>query len=225
MAAADGSSVTGPEPVTPPAVPDPNVDPVAAAQLTGKNDDVPTADGVDVTNLDPQQYTQWYGDKLKAQGIDVPDATITVQTPKATGTTSGAKAGAGANVMDAAQDFMGQHMENGANGCVEAVTKIGARYNPFFADELSKGVVNVDTLVSDAGDKVIPFDPNNLEAGDVIVYGDNLNDISMFEIADTAIAVDNALPAAKEAADAVIGLNTTDAVARSMAAIYRGSAD
>lgn len=173
MAAADGSSVTGPEPVTPPAVPDPNVDPVAAAQLTGKNDDVPTADGVDVTNLDPQQYTQWYGDKLKAQGIDVPDATITVQTPKATGTTSGAKAGAGANVMDAAQDFMGQHMENGANGCVEAVTKIGARYNPFLADELSKGVVNVDTLVSDAGDKVIPFDPNNLEAGDVIVYGDN----------------------------------------------------
>ena len=173
MAAADGSSVTGPEPVTPPAVPDPNVDPVAAAQLTGKNDDVPTADGVDVTNLDPQQYTQWYGDKLKAQGIDVPDATITVQTPKATGTTSGAKAGAGANVMDAAQDFMGQHMENGANGCVEAVTKIGARYNPVLADELSKGVVNVDTLVSDAGDKVIPFDPNNLEAGDVIVYGDN----------------------------------------------------
>lgn len=173
MAAADGGSVTGPEPVTPPAVPDPNVDPVAAAQLEGKNDDVPTADGVDVTNLDPQQYTQWYGDKLKTQGIDVPDATITVQTPKATGTTGGAKAGAGANVMDAAQDFMGQHMENGANGCVEAVTKIGARYNPFLADELSKGVVNVDTLVADAGDKVIPFDPNNLEAGDVIVYGDN----------------------------------------------------
>lgn len=173
MAAADGGSVTGPEPVTPPAVPDPNVDPVEAAQLTGKNDDVPTADGVDVTNLDPQQYTQWYGDKLKAQGIDVPDATITVQTPKATGATGGAKAGAGANVMDAAQDFMGQHMENGANGCVEAVTKIGARYSPFLADELSKGVVNVDTLVADAGDKVIPFDPNNLEAGDVIVYGDN----------------------------------------------------
>lgn len=97
MAAADGSSVTGPEPVTPPAVPDPNVDPVAAAQLTGKNDDVPTADGVDVTNLDPQQYTQWYGDKLKSQGIDVPDATLTVQTPQvkqAAGTSNNAKSGA-----------------------------------------------------------------------------------------------------------------------------------
>lgn len=97
MAAADGGSVTGPEPVTPPAVPDPNVDPVEAAQLTGKNDDVPTADGVDVTELDPQQYTQWYGDKLKSQGIDVPDATITVQTPQvkqAGGTGSNAKSGA-----------------------------------------------------------------------------------------------------------------------------------
>lgn len=94
MAAADGGSVTGPEPVTPPAVPDPNVDPVEAAQLTGKNDDVPTADGVDVTELDPQQYTQWYGEKLKSQGIDVPDATITVQTPQvkqAGGTGSNAK--------------------------------------------------------------------------------------------------------------------------------------
>lgn len=60
-----------------------NTDPVVMAQLTGKNDDVPTADGVDVTNLDPQQYTQWYGEKLKSQGIDVPDATITVQTPQA----------------------------------------------------------------------------------------------------------------------------------------------
>lgn len=97
MAAEGGGSVTGPEPVTPPAVPDPDVDPVEAAQLTGKNDDVPTADGVDVTELDPQQYTQWYGDKLKAQGIDVPDATLTVQTPQvkqAAGTSNNAKSGA-----------------------------------------------------------------------------------------------------------------------------------
>ncbi|WP_415942613.1 DEAD/DEAH box helicase family protein [Mitsuokella multacida] len=74
-----------------------NTDPVVVAQLTGKNDDVPTADGIDVTNLDPQQYTQWYGEKLKSQGIDVPDATITVQTPKAqqtSGTGSNAKSGA-----------------------------------------------------------------------------------------------------------------------------------
>ena len=74
-----------------------NTDPVVVAQLTGKNDDVPTADGIDVTELDPQQYTQWYGDKLKTQGIDVPDATLTVQTPQvkqAAGTSNNAKSGA-----------------------------------------------------------------------------------------------------------------------------------
>lgn len=106
MAAADGGSVTGPEPVTPPAVPDPNVDPVEAAQLTGKNDDVPTADGVDVTELDPQQYTQWYGEKLKSQGINVPDATITVQTPQVQ-----QKSGAGSNAKSGAPSYDASALE------------------------------------------------------------------------------------------------------------------
>ena len=106
MAAADGGSVTGPEPVTPPAVPDPNFDPVEAAQLTGKNDDVPTADGVDVTDLDPQQYTQWYGEKLKSQGIDVPDATITVQTPQVQ-----QKSGAGSNAKSGAPSYDASALE------------------------------------------------------------------------------------------------------------------
>ncbi len=80
---------------------------------------------------------------------------------------------AGTDVLAAAQDYMGQHMGNGENGCVEAVTKIGANYNSFLADELGRGVVNVDTLVKDAGDSVVPFDASNVQAGDVIVYGDN----------------------------------------------------
>lgn len=80
---------------------------------------------------------------------------------------------AGTDVLAAAQDYMGQHMDNGENGCVEAVTKIGANYNAFLADELGRGVVNVDTLVKDAGDSVVPFDASNVQAGDVIVYGDN----------------------------------------------------
>lgn len=80
---------------------------------------------------------------------------------------------AGTDVLAAAQDYMGQRMDNGENGCVEAVTKIGANYNAFLADELGRGVVNVDTLVKDAGDSVVPFDASNVQAGDVIVYGDN----------------------------------------------------
>ena len=80
---------------------------------------------------------------------------------------------AGADVLSAAQGYIGKHMDNGENGCAEAVTKIGANYNSFLADELGKGVVNVDTLVKDAGDNVIPFDASDVQAGDVIVYGDN----------------------------------------------------
>lgn len=76
------------------------------------------------------------------------------------------------NLADDAAPYIGVTMDNGENGCVEAVTKIGAKSCPFLAQELSNGVVNVDRLVEDAGENVIPFDPNQLEEGDVIVYGD-----------------------------------------------------
>lgn len=48
----------------------------------------------------------------------------------------------------------------------------------------------------------------------VVVFGDNLNDLTMFEVADTAVAVDNALPVVKEAADIVIGSHDDNSVAR-----------
>lgn len=48
----------------------------------------------------------------------------------------------------------------------------------------------------------------------VVVFGDNLNDLPMFAVADVAVAVANALPQVREAADVVIGPNTADSVAR-----------
>lgn len=47
----------------------------------------------------------------------------------------------------------------------------------------------------------------------VVVFGDNLNDISMMKVADVAVAVDNAYPQVKEIADTVIGPNSADSVA------------
>ena len=76
------------------------------------------------------------------------------------------------SLADDAAPFIGVTMSNGTEGCVEAVTKIGANSSAFLAQELKNGVVNVDRLVEDAGDNVIAFDPNQLEEGDVIVYGD-----------------------------------------------------
>lgn len=51
-------------------------------------------------------------------------------------------------------------------------------------------------------------------ADEVVVFGDNLNDLPMMAVADVAVAVENALPEVKAKADVVIGPNTTDAVAR-----------
>lgn len=51
-------------------------------------------------------------------------------------------------------------------------------------------------------------------ASRVVVFGDNLNDLPMFEVADEAVAVDNAMPGVKEKADRVIGPNSRDSVAK-----------
>lgn len=52
-----------------------------------------------------------------------------------------------------------------------------------------------------------------VNAGRVVVFGDNLNDIPMMQVADEAVAVANALPEVKSVADVVIGCNAEDAVA------------
>ncbi len=51
----------------------------------------------------------------------------------------------------------------------------------------------------------------------IVVFGDNLNDISMMEVADVAVAVGNAVPEVKDRADIVIGTNAEDSVAHFIA--------
>lgn len=48
----------------------------------------------------------------------------------------------------------------------------------------------------------------------IVAFGDNINDLPMMREADLAVAVANALPEVKEAADLVIGPNTEDSVPR-----------
>ena len=57
-------------------------------------------------------------------------------------------------------------------------------------------------------------------ADEVTVFGDNLNDLPMMAVADRAIAVGNALEAVRDAADEIIGANSTDSVARYIASHY-----
>lgn len=50
-------------------------------------------------------------------------------------------------------------------------------------------------------------------ADSVTVFGDNINDLSMFGVADTAVAVENGIAEVRESADVVIGPNSADSVA------------
>ena len=90
----------------------------------------------------------------------------------------GTSTGAGSNNVDEGLDaganaWLGATMDNGANGCAEAVGKVGSYYSPFLAQECNNGVVYVPTMVQDAGANCIPFDSSQLQKGDVIVYGDD----------------------------------------------------
>lgn len=61
---------------------------------------------------------------------------------------------------------------------------------------------------------VLLADRLGVEPEDIVVFGDGANDLSMFSSAGRAVAVANALPEVKAAADEIIGLNTDDSVAR-----------
>ncbi|MDE7427522.1 MAG: Cof-type HAD-IIB family hydrolase [Muribaculaceae bacterium] len=62
-----------------------------------------------------------------------------------------------------------------------------------------------------------------VKAERVVVFGDSVNDLPMMDVADLSVAVENALPEVKEAADIIIGSNTSDAVARFIEKDYYSS--
>lgn len=59
-----------------------------------------------------------------------------------------------------------------------------------------------------------------ISAGELTVFGDDINDIDMFSIANHAVAVGNALPQVKEHAHEIIGTNDEDAVANYLENIH-----
>lgn len=56
----------------------------------------------------------------------------------------------------------------------------------------------------------------------IVVFGDSVNDISMFEIADEAYAVENAIDELKEKATSVIDSNDEDGVAKFLSERWEG---
>ncbi len=78
-------------------------------------------------------------------------------------------------------------------------------YNPglalleVFAEGVSKATGLLELKLAIGADRIVAF-------------GDNLNDIPMLQVADVAVAVENAHPKVKEIADVVIGPNTSNSV-------------
>ena len=61
----------------------------------------------------------------------------------------------------------------------------------------------------------------NLPEPRIVVFGDQVNDVGMFRMADEAYAVDGAVPSLVQHATGVIGSNDDDAVARWLDARWR----
>ena len=109
--------------------------------------------------------------------IQTAKGTVAIEKSKTKGTGASLKGGGNMKIdegLEAGKNaWLGARMENGTDGCVEAVGKIGSYYSPFLAQEAQRGIYRVDTLVADAqnqGIGVVPFSESSLEAGDVIVY-------------------------------------------------------
>ena len=121
-----------------------------------------------VNNIIQQQQAE--ADQMMSAEPSEPKA----ESKQSKGKERPAKSGSGYDgVVADATPWLDERMDNGKEGCVEAVTKIGAKSSPFLAKELDNGVLGVEKLVSDAGDRVISYDADKVEAGDIIVYGDN----------------------------------------------------
>lgn len=83
-----------------------------------------------------------------------------------------------------------------------------------YPDIFNEGIGNLEVMARDVSKASAALRlKESLGADRLVVFGDNLNDLPMFEVADVAVAVGNAMPEVKAAADVVIGRNTEDAVA------------
>lgn len=97
----------------------------------------------------------------------------------------------------------------------QAVSAV-AGLNPIFYHDIFGPRTGILEVFSDAASKAAAIaDVKRITgAKRVVVFGDNINDLAMMRAADQAVAVENAIQEVKEAADIVIGPNTSDSVAR-----------
>lgn len=85
----------------------------------------------------------------------------------------------------------------------------------FYDDIYNPGISLIEVFAPNVS-KAIAIDElrHSIEARHLTVFGDNLNDLSMFAVADTSVAVSNAHERTLQQADIIIASNNDDSVAR-----------
>lgn len=97
----------------------------------------------------------------------------------------------------------------------EEVIKLKGVNCCFYEDVYNKGIYYLECFSGECSKANAVRELAKLAGADRIVsFGDNLNDIPMFEISDVAVAVENSHEQTKAKADVVIGSNLDDSVAK-----------
>lgn len=119
------------------------------------------------------------------------------------------------NHIDNAILFFGMQRTERDHPAYDALRSLGG-FNPMiYPDANTPEITMIEAFPPHASKANGIHTLRNLCGADrVVVFGDNLNDLSMFETADIAVAVDNALPEVKKKADIIIESHNHDAVAR-----------
>lgn len=84
----------------------------------------------------------------------------------------------------------------------------------FYSDHYSKDLWYIEIFSAEASKrKAVQYLRKLITPERIVCFGDNLNDLPMFEEADRSIAVKNAVSQVRARADEIIGANTEDSVA------------
>lgn len=111
--------------------------------------------------------------------------------------------------------FFGMQPEETARGILDNLKRISDINPMFYHDWHGDEVAEVEAFPPGSTKaQAIRRLATKVGADRIVVYGDNVNDLSMMHIADWSVAVANAVDEVKYEADEVIGSNSADAVAR-----------
>lgn len=114
--------------------------------------------------------------------------------------------------------FYGMQPSEKPRATFEKMRRVEGVRPQFYHDIFGESVGILEAFAAEATKaKAMRAMARELGADRIVAFGDNVNDLPMMREADLAVAVENALPEVKEAADIVIGPNTDDSVARFIA--------